>query len=609
MKHLKPLLIAVALFVAALPLAANEKRVVAVTSFKNLTGDTSLTYLGEVFSELLITDLLSTKRVSIVERARLQELIKEIELHRTGLIDPEKAAELGKMTGAEYLILGNYLSVGGTITVTARISKVSTGEVLAAEKIGGVTTDNVIETSETLARAIVKHLSTSLPDVVTPRPTSVPDVNALSFSYTPSNPHYYDVQKNSNAYVLVELKGRKQEERNERPSLNVALVMDVSGSMANERKLDYAKKAAKFVVSQLNENDYLSIVTYSSEVATVFSPARVKDKEEAYRVIDEMQASGSTYLSGGLARGAKCVKEAQAGACVPRVILLTDGLANRGVTSREGLTQMAAREFKQGVAISSFGLGLRYDEDLMLDIAEFGGGRYWYIKTAEDIPSLFHAEMKGLSRVVANNVRLTITLDNDVRFVRAFGYNAEENNHAVTLTPNTILAEETKRILLKLDISHVRKKQQRLVAVTVSYTDTKTSDTQKEEGIPLTLVRAPSLSVFEGAYDPFVMDHVNLHESVEFFKDAIERVDNCDFAGAERNLDESILALQQNAIGAPASDKVKKQMVRMIKYKNELDEAMKRAEAEGMSMEEALDNDEMRGMQKDNKYFNYEQQQ
>ncbi|HYG49421.1 MAG TPA: VWA domain-containing protein, partial [Flavobacteriales bacterium] len=234
-------------------------------------------------------------------------------------------------------------------------------------------------------------------------------------------------QEDSKAYLYVEAKsGKFAPVGKKRTPLNLCVVIDHSGSMAGD-KIIYAKKAAKFVVDRLEETDYLSIVMYDSEVSVVWPSQAVKDKEKIKKLIDGIKDNSGTNLGGGLLEGYIQVKKTFKTDYVNRVMLMSDGLANEGITSVDALQKIArenCQEYK--ISLSTFGIGLDFNENLMTGIAEHGCGRYYFIDDPEHIPTIFEQELNGILNQVASDVKLKIKIPKGMNLERVFGYKYDQ---------------------------------------------------------------------------------------------------------------------------------------------------------------------------------------
>ena len=201
-------------------------------------------------------------------------------------------------------------------------------------------------------------------------------------------------------------------ERDNRPPLNLALVLDRSGSMEATGKIAYLKEAARKAVDRLTPSDHLAVVEYDTKITTLWPSQPVLDKEPIKRLIDRLTPRGGTDLAAGMMRG---VAEVAAGmqvidaqTAVSRVLLLSDGLANHGVTHAAEISGMVREAKRQGVRISALGLGLDYGEDLMLAIAQNGGGAFYHVEHPHQIARVYQEELAALSATVAKDARLRL---------------------------------------------------------------------------------------------------------------------------------------------------------------------------------------------------------
>lgn len=178
-------------------------------------------------------------------------------------------------------------------------------------------------------------------------------------------------------YLLIEARGIEGEQTKDRAPINLSLVLDRSGSMSGE-PLQYSKKACQFVAEQMDMNDVLSLVAFDDEVRTVIAPTKVTHKDLIKQRIESIVVGGTTNLSGGMIEGAQHVRKGKVDGTVNRVILLSDGHANEGITDREKLLAIAKEYRSSGVGITTMGVGDGFDEELMEGIAEQGGGNFYW---------------------------------------------------------------------------------------------------------------------------------------------------------------------------------------------------------------------------------------
>ncbi len=220
---------------------------------------------------------------------------------------------------------------------------------------------------------------------------------------------------------LVDIRAPAAPSSTSRRPLNLALVVDSSGSMADAGKLDYVKEAVRLVMRNLGPQDRLSFVVYSDEARALVSGGTASDRLPIEHHLNMLQAMGSTNLSGGLFEGVNQVESFFLEEGINRVILLSDGLANRGVVSRPELERYAAKAGDKGVSLSTIGVGRDFNEELMMAIASAGRGNYYYVGDPETVPSVFMKEMEGLASVAAQNITLTLSLNRGVEVAEVLG--------------------------------------------------------------------------------------------------------------------------------------------------------------------------------------------
>jgi len=201
-----------------------------------------------------------------------------------------------------------------------------------------------------------------------------------------------------------------------RPPLNLALVIDRSGSMAG-RKLSYARKAARFLVGELTGRDRLAIVTFDDEVSVLVPSTPVGDPQLFLAAINTIHSGSSTSLFDGWRTGAIQVAEHLDPTQLNRVLLLSDGQANAGLIDQAKIAQKVAGLTQRGISTSAFGLGDGFDEDLMGAIASAGDGTLAFIENPAQLADLYASELKGLAATAGRRVSLVVRAENGAELV------------------------------------------------------------------------------------------------------------------------------------------------------------------------------------------------
>ena len=287
---------------------------------------------------------------------------------------------------------------------------------------------------------------------------SVPGANGkigsgpIKFTSSLDNNYYYD---NNSVYLYIDLEADKIEEKTSRTPMNISIVIDRSGSMGEKNKLDYVKKAVEYLIDEAGSDDYVSVVTYDDYVDVLQKSMVIKDKYELREKVNSLQPGGFTNLSEGMFEGYDQVNRSYMRGYVNKVFLLSDGLANRGITDRYKLANIVKeKNRKDGITISTFGVGNEFNENLMTDIADYGRGNYYYIKNSSDIPEIFATELKGMRNLVGQGTKMKVKFPGEnLRLSKVFGYPYEVEGDMVTIDFKDVFSGQKKSVLLKFDIT------------------------------------------------------------------------------------------------------------------------------------------------------------
>jgi len=238
--------------------------------------------------------------------------------------------------------------------------------------------------------------------------------------------------------------------RSSRQPMNCAVVIDRSGSMGAEGKIEHARAAVRALIDQLRPDDILSIVIYDDVVEVLRPAARVGDKTILRRLVDEIGPRGWTNLGGGLVEGFRQSERYLGERYVNRVILLSDGLANRGITDSRELERIARRYCQRGVSLSTIGVGYEYNENLMVALANGGGGNYYYLERATNLASIFRREFDLMSTLVAQSASLDLDLGRGVRFHDAIGCGSAREGDRVRIALGDLSSGECREVTVEL---------------------------------------------------------------------------------------------------------------------------------------------------------------
>ncbi|OYP32254.1 hypothetical protein CGZ80_19480 [Rhodopirellula sp. MGV] len=266
-----------------------------------------------------------------------------------------------------------------------------------------------------------------------------------------SNPTMLAGKKNQINHLRISLTGFDLPKSDRRPPVNTAIVIDQSGSMGGE-KIAQARNAAIAAVERLRDDDIVSIVLYSDS-ATVLVPAtKASDRESIIRKIQTIQAQGSTALFAGVSKGAAEVRKFIDGDYVNRVILLSDGKANVGPKSPRELERLGASLVKEGISVSTLGLGLGYNEDLMGRLASAGSGNHMFVEAADDLVAVFQKEFNDLLSVVASEFEIHAKLAEGIRAVRVLNSEADISGQDIYVPLTQLYARQQRYFIVEVEV-------------------------------------------------------------------------------------------------------------------------------------------------------------
>ena len=271
------------------------------------------------------------------------------------------------------------------------------------------------------------------------------------------------------AYVRIALTGL--DVRRMRAPVNAAIVLDQSGSMSG-RKIEEAKRAAIMAIDQLRDDDIVSVVTYQSTVDVLVPATKLYDREGIRRAIRSIRAGGKTALFAGVSKGARELEKFLDRNRVNTLLLLSDGLANVGPSSPGELAQFGESLGRQGISVTTIGLGLQYNEDLMTRLAMASDGNHFFVEDEGDLEAAFATEFGDVLSTVAQGVTIHIHCPKGVRPLRMVGRQARISGQDVHASLNQLFRDQTRYLLLEVEVPPASAgKVQRVADVTVDYQD------------------------------------------------------------------------------------------------------------------------------------------
>lgn len=242
--------------------------------------------------------------------------------------------------------------------------------------------------------------------------------------------------------------------RARRPT-DVVIILDRSGSMSGE-KMEHARAAVRALLAQLGPQDRFALVTYSDDAIVAVPLSAVDDRQRSawLATVEAIEASGGTNMASGLERGLDLVDHGRVSERVPHVILISDGLANQGDASPDGLVRRARRAAQGEYMLSSVGVGADFNEYVMTALADAGSGNYYFVQDPRELTGVFAREFDAARTTVASGLAVEIEPGEGVRVVDAAGYPLETAGSTVVFRPGSLFAGQERRIWLTLAVPH-----------------------------------------------------------------------------------------------------------------------------------------------------------
>ncbi len=267
--------------------------------------------------------------------------------------------------------------------------------------------------------------------------------------------------------VKIDLTAVGHKKKLKRTPLNLAVVLDRSGSMAG-MKIEKARQAAMGLVDQLAPGDFFSLIAYSDHAEVLVPAQELEDKEAIKERISHIHPGGSTALYAGVQLGATQIQRHQSSRRINRVILLSDGLANVGPNMPRDLRQLGHALSERGIAVTTIGVGDDYNEDLMAGLAEASDANYYYVKDTERLPEIFAKELGELVTVAARELRIEILCPHGVQPIGLIGRPEVFAGQKASVLLSQLALDQNRYLFLRCVVNEA---QPEVAAVTVRYTD------------------------------------------------------------------------------------------------------------------------------------------
>lgn len=222
-------------------------------------------------------------------------------------------------------------------------------------------------------------------------------------------PEWYDAG-DATEIMRVGLQTRTEPDT-ERADVNLTFVIDVSGSMEEDDRIGVVRDSLHTLIDGLRPNDSVAIVTYSDDSDVLQGMTDVGDGEELHDAIDDLQAGGSTNMQAGLEDGYDLAAEVYDAEKDNRVILLSDGEANVGITEHDAMLDEIGEEIAEGVTLLTVGVGDSYNQEMLEQLADNGDGWAVYFATEEEAEEVFSERLTSTLGVTARDAKVQVTFN------------------------------------------------------------------------------------------------------------------------------------------------------------------------------------------------------
>ncbi len=342
-------------------------------------------------------------------------------------------------------------------------------------------------------------------------------MDQIKLTCTLNKPYLPVLKTQQLVYLYIQVEGGESMAEVRTP-LNIALVLDKSGSMEGE-KIANLRRAAKNAIDLLSDDDYVSIIAFSDRVYPIVTSQKASNKDSLKKEIDGIRDGGGTAMSGGMRRGMGELEKHLAPDRLSRMLLFTDG---ETFGDEEDCRKLGQEMGQKGIAIQAMGLGEDWNEDLLDQVAEASGGSGDFIEKPEDINAFFQATVQRMQATAIQNAQLILRLVNGVvprqvwrvtPIIENLGYKPVSDED-VQVTLGEINKDEGMSLLVELLVSPRAEGAFRIAQAEVNF-DVPALKLAGEKVKQDVMIHFSSDLNLTKQYDPFTM---NLVEKVTAFK-------------------------------------------------------------------------------------------
>ena len=354
-------------------------------------------------------------------------------------------------------------------------------------------------------------------------------------------------------FLRIGLNGCEPKRSDRRNPVNVAFVIDRSGSMSGDR-IAQAREAAVLAINRLDANDVASVVIFDDKVDVLIPARPVTDRDAFIEQIRNIGVRGQTAIHAGVMQGAAEVRKFKDERRLNRVVLLSDGQANVGPRRADDFAKLGRALLGEGISVSTIGLGLDYNEDLMLQLARASDGNHAFASAPNDLIQIFNREFDDVLAACAQTVSIDVELQPGVKVVRALSREGSVEDARARFNLNQVYAATEHYVLLELEFDgKAAADEQDFGRVHVAYTLPETGAQQASDA-PIRGRFSASAEEVNGSCDQVVTVAVVEQTARERAQQAVKLRDQGRYEEAAKLFEQNVGEIRavQGLLGSPS---------------------------------------------------------
>ena len=317
-------------------------------------------------------------------------------------------------------------------------------------------------------------------------------------------------------------------------------------------KLRRAQDAAVAVLNHLDDRDSFAVVSYARDVRVDVPAQSAGNRKQIIARIRKIEADGDSALFGGISRAAAELRKHAEPQYLRRIVILSDGIANIGPNSPDILGRLATGLQKEGISITTVGLGADYSEDVMTRLSEHSHGNTYFAESSKELPQILSSELEGLLDIVTRDVNVTLNFPPGVTPLRVINGNGQIRGQQIETSFDQLGGGESRNVLLEAMLPPGAAGTTMIVArASISADDVLTGKQQLTDSQATINYHDEEIQTGPQGFNGVLLDNA-------FFLNAAAQIEAVDFADkgqplqAVQTLKSSMKNLQQVASNAPA---------------------------------------------------------